>query len=143
MSEAVKRCARCVSFKPAASFNKRLRSKDGLASYCRLCDRAIQAEYRAKNPGRYRAYEAGKDPGRYREYRQRNPDIVEAQQARYTAKRAIDQARYEAAVKHFNGRPQWGRHLSHILLNDHRCGWFERVSKPIAEHLAATLEQEI
>ena len=38
----MKRCANCSKFKPLNAFNRNLRAKDGLQSYCRKCASAYQ-----------------------------------------------------------------------------------------------------
>lgn len=45
---ATKRCPRCGEVKPLSEFYKSAMRKDGHTAYCRVCQRAINAEYSTK-----------------------------------------------------------------------------------------------
>lgn len=49
-----KRCARCNDTKPLAEFNKNLKHKDGLASWCKVCNAANMRQWAKDNPTRKR-----------------------------------------------------------------------------------------
>lgn len=52
----MKRCSKCKQHKDESEFSKNKSKKDGLSSWCRACNRASDAKYRAKNPKRRQAY---------------------------------------------------------------------------------------
>lgn len=80
-----KRCSDCKEVKPLTEFHKRKPSPDGLAYRCRNCVKKALVEWRAKNPGAFKAWsEKNKERRiRYRrEWYARNRDV---QPTRYAA----------------------------------------------------------
>ena len=53
-----KHCGKCETTKPLAEFNKKKAKKDGHASNCRECAKAVNAAYRAVNKDRLSATQA-------------------------------------------------------------------------------------
>lgn len=96
----MKYCKKCESLKALADFHANRRRKDGLALYCKACDKVRKAEYRKQNKAKVDA--------RYKAWAQANPEVVrEANRAwreRNKEKVAARQkARYEKnreAVRH-------------------------------------------
>lgn len=78
-----KACSECKELKPLGEFHTRKKSPDGLAYRCRPCVRRAVAEWRAKNPGAFKAWSERNDRTEYRrEWYEKNR---EAQPARYAA----------------------------------------------------------
>jgi len=74
-------CSRCLAVKALSAFPKNRSKPDGRQSYCKECDRAACAEYRAVNAEARRAY--------LREYRAANADTLrEYKRAYYAANRS-------------------------------------------------------
>lgn len=71
----MKTCSACNKSKPVAVFSKNSRTRDGLRSYCKDCQRASAARYRANNREKIAASKA--------EYRERNRERVVAAAAEY------------------------------------------------------------
>ena len=74
-----KRCPKCERVLPITEFNKSKSRKDGLRSYCKECQKAMQAEYRQAHKDAIRKqkaeyYQAHKD--KIAEYRQANKDKI-------------------------------------------------------------------
>ncbi len=51
----MKRCCTCKATLPAAQFNRRLRSRDGLQPHCRECNRRASRAYYERNRARHLA----------------------------------------------------------------------------------------
>lgn len=89
----LKTCTKCGGPpKPLTEFSKRARSRDGLQSWCKACDKAASVKYRAANPEKRRVYEAKRNaanPERNKasvaKWRAANPDKVRATAAKWHA----------------------------------------------------------
>jgi hypothetical protein len=57
-SDNLKFCSTCGELKPRGEFNKHARHKDGLATQCRACTRAIGKSWRAEHPDYHNEYRA-------------------------------------------------------------------------------------
>ena len=79
-----KLCRPCGLVQPAANFNKRAASNDGLSSKCKSCAAAYAALDKKRNPEKYRE--------RKRDYEAKNRDRKNAWQKRSDAKRRIANA---------------------------------------------------
>jgi len=72
-----KTCPRCETHKPAAEFNKNKRSKSGLQTYCRECQRERDREHYANNPERRRQITKGRKRNNKRYRRAAEQLVVE------------------------------------------------------------------
>lgn len=86
----MKVCTKCKIEKDNQEFGKRTKSKDGLASWCKLCSKIQLDTWKAANPGK--ALESQKkfyanNPGKYKEkqkeYVQKNKEAVALRKKRY------------------------------------------------------------
>ena len=62
----LKRCSKCEEWKPRAEFYRNKKAKDGLARWCKECNRAAVKKWNQENRDRRREYD--------REYYQNNKD---------------------------------------------------------------------
>lgn len=89
----MKTCSRCKQQKALDEFPCCAKKKDGRHSYCRLCNTAVVADWKARNPDRAKSLEAG--------YRARNLDQVRERnrtfRALYPERMAAATAKYRAA----------------------------------------------
>lgn len=77
-----KRCSKCGRILPLCEFAKNKTRKDGLANWCKQCNKAYKATYRQANKDKISEYyQANKD--KIAEYRQANKDAIRKQQAEY------------------------------------------------------------
>lgn len=86
--EGFKRCSKCGRILPITDFYKRKRASDGLDYWCKQCNKANHAEWRAKNPT-YDAefYQANKEKIKAynAEYYQAHKDKIAQRKAQYYA----------------------------------------------------------
>lgn len=73
----MKHCPRCGETKAPTEFNAARASRDGLQPRCRPCDNALNAEWRAKNKERRRAYDNSPQMrDKRRAYKKANPGVL-------------------------------------------------------------------
>jgi len=83
-----KKCSKCVEVKPADQFSPDKKNKDGLRSSCKKCNAIAAADYRKRNPERWRNIKkkynnSEKGKRRNKEWEINNPDKVKAKKKRY------------------------------------------------------------
>ncbi len=85
----MKTCTKCKETKPLDGFSKDKSRKDGLSGQCKVCRKARNAKYYAKNREAFAAYAA--------KYRAENRDVVLARKAKwYAENREAIAAKYRA-----------------------------------------------
>ena len=99
--EGFKMCSKCGRVLPLAFFNKRKSSKDGLQYCCKDCQKAMHAEWRAKNPT-YDAEWRAKNPTYNAEWYQTHRDSELKRAAEWRAKNPTYDAEYYQANKEKN-----------------------------------------
>lgn len=88
-----KRCITCGLSKPRSEFPRQAATRDGLMRYCRACNNARVAAWKAANPDKVRAsYEAGRARATLRE------------RARRLGKYGLTPEQYEAMLAEQEGR---------------------------------------
>jgi hypothetical protein len=106
----MKTCSNCRRSLPTTEFNRRARSRDGLATICRECDIAKSREYYAKNRERHRRIVRAND--------MRYQAIVREHLVRFLlAHPCVDCGETDLRVLEFDHRPGSGktRDISYLI----------------------------
>lgn len=89
----MKVCTKCGEVKSIAEFSKRSSARDGLRTYCKVCERISFAQYCAANPekektrkAKYRAVNSEKEKAYKIKWRAANPEKVKSAKAKSQAK---------------------------------------------------------
>lgn len=85
--QTTKRCSKCKATKPRGEFHPRRRSKDGLQSNCKACNRKAALAWNKAHPGqreRWRSENKGKERATCAAWRRANPKKVSQYLAKYS-----------------------------------------------------------
>jgi 5-methylcytosine-specific restriction endonuclease McrA len=132
----MKTCCRCNLELPITEFGIRKKSPDSLRAFCKTCQKAENAAYRANRPEYNKAYQAERKAALaqyYKDYRAANYEVIRARNLRRRAREQQAGDPITAAVvrqiwhrqnglcmlcrKNIGDKPgqPWAYHLDHIM----------------------------
>lgn len=119
----LKVCTKCSSSKPTSEFNKNKRRLDGFQSYCRACQKKIDAESYSKSSTRRRnVSEQGKlAKARGKKFVQRYKRIVGCKLCTENEPAALDLHHLDPSVKEGNPSEFYGHSRSTLKSELRKC----------------------